>query len=224
MFEFDAITLIHEFCAGVPDAISTLCCKCRELANEEDTAPVTTDLVNKAGKLLRLAPEMKLSDAETVSVEVSKVGRQRGRLIARTNGDVVQKQPLNRERILIGRDELCDIRIDSQWVSRHHALIINSSKGVTLADLGSTNGTFVDGRQIKQCALRDSQVIGVGDCEIEYVAGDERQAWFRDMDPTDTFEPDVADPAPLGKGLDGETQLLEPAKTTISSGRRRARK
>ncbi len=174
VFEFNAITLIHELCAGVPDAISTLCCKCRELAGEKGTAPVTTDLVKKAGKLLRLVPMVQLSDDETVSVEVYKVGPQNGRLIARAYGDVIQEVSLDQQRILIGRDELCDIRIVSHQVSRHHALVVNSSSGVSLVDLGSTNGTFVDGRQIKQCALQDNDVIAIGDCKIEYVAGDNR--------------------------------------------------
>jgi len=171
-FEFHAITLIHELCAGVPDAISTLCQKCRELADKKGMATVTTDLVKRAGKALRMVPMMQLSDDETVSVEVYKVGPQNGRLIARANGDVIQEVSLNRERILIGRDELCDIRINSHLVSRHHALIIKSSTGVTLVDLGSTNGTRVDGRQIKQCELQDSDVIAIGDCRIEYVAGE----------------------------------------------------
>jgi len=174
VFEFNAITLIHELCAGVPDAISTLCCKCRELAGEKGTAPVTTDLVKKAGKLLRLVSMVQLSDDETVSVQVYKVGLQSGRLIARTHGDVIQEVSLDQQRILIGRDELCDIRIVSHQVSRHHALVVNSSSGVDLVDLGSTNGTFVDGRQIKQCALQDNDVIAIGDCRIEYVAGDDR--------------------------------------------------
>ena len=171
-FEFHAITLIHELCAGVPDAISTLCQKCCELADKKGMATVTTDLVKRAGKALRMVPMMQLSDDETVSVEVYKVGPQNGRLIARANGDVIQEVSLNRERILIGRDELCDIRINSHLVSRHHALIIKSSTGVTLVDLGSTNGTRVDGRQIKQCELQDSDVIAIGDCRIEYVAGE----------------------------------------------------
>ena len=80
-------------------------------------ATVTTDLVKKAGKLLRMVPMMQLSDDETVSVEVCKVSPQSGRLIARANGDVIQEISLNRERILIGRDELCDIRINSHLVS-----------------------------------------------------------------------------------------------------------
>ena len=108
---------------------------------------------------------------------------------SRANGKIIQEQPLNRDRILIGRDELCDIRITSDLVSRHHALLVNSSKGIKIIDLGSTNGTFVDGRQIKQFALEDGQVIGVGDCEIEYIAGEDGQAWDFDMNRTSKIEP-----------------------------------
>ena len=195
-FEFHAITLIHELCAGVPDAVSTLCCNCLQLADEEDTAPVTTEIVKKASKLLRLAPVLQPSDADASSVKVNGVSPARGRLIARINGEVVQEQPLNRGRILIGRDELCDIRITRPPVSRHHALVVNSPVGVKLVDLGSTNGTFVNGCPIKQCMLQDSDVIVVGDdCRIEYVAPDDQQAWSCDIEPADNVEPHSSDPA-----------------------------
>ncbi len=193
VFEFDAITLIHELSEGVADAVSNLCCKCLQLADEESTAPMTTDLVKKADKLLRLESMTQKSDAEAESLQVNGVSPQRGRLIARMDGEVVQEQPLNRGHILIGRDKLCDIRIASDPVSRHHALIVNSSNGVKIVDLGSTNGTFVDGRLINEHALQDSGVITVGDCRIEYVAGDDRQGWFFDIKRSDSFEPHNAD-------------------------------
>ena len=173
-FEFDAITLIHELSAGVPDAVSNLCTKCLQLVDEEDTTPVTTDLVKRAGKLLRLPSTMQHSDAKAGSVEVNGASSPTGRLIARMNGEVIQEQSLDRERTLIGRDERCDLRLMNSPVSRRHALVVNSSNGVKLVDLGSKNGTFVDGRQIKQYTLQDSDVIVVGDCRIEYVAGDNR--------------------------------------------------
>jgi len=173
-FEFDAIPLIHELSAGVPDEVSNLCTKCLQLVDEEDTTPVTTDLVKRAGKLLRLPSTMQQSDAKAGSVEVNGASSPTGRLIARMNGEVIQEQSLDRERTLIGRDERCDIRLMNSPVSRRHALVVNSSNGVKLVDLGSKNGTFVDGRQIKQYTLQDSDVIVVGDCRIEYVAGDNR--------------------------------------------------
>ena len=99
---------------------------------------------------------------QVAKVDPQEAGLSKGRLVVRTDGNVIQEQPLNRERLLIGRDEVCDIRIPSHLVSRHHALIVISSDSVQLVDLGSTNGTFVDGRDIKQCDLEDRQVIGVG--------------------------------------------------------------
>ncbi len=218
LFDFDAITLLHELSEGVPDAVINLCSKCLQLADEEDTGPVTTDLVKRAGRLLRLPSVMRQSDAESGLVEVNEASPPIGRLIARLNGEIVQEQTLDRGHILIGRDELCDIRLDSRSVSRHHALVLNSSNGVNLLDLGSTNGTFVNGRQVKQYALQDSDVISVGDCRIDYVAGDYHQAWFFDIEPTDSFEAQIADPAPPGNGNGREMQPLDSEKTTISSG------
>ena len=103
----------------------------------------------------------------------------------------------------------------------------SSSKGVTLVDLGSTNGTFVDGREIKQSELQDRQVIGIGDCQIEYVAGDEGQAGIGDVESTNEFKPDDADPELPDESLDASLHLLElelePDKTKLSA-ERRARK
>jgi pSer/pThr/pTyr-binding forkhead associated (FHA) protein len=174
---------------------------------------------------------VQLSDAETAIMEVGDMSPQKGRLIIRNDGEVIQEQPLNRERerILIGRDALSDIRIAADLVSRHHALIVISSNGVTLVDLGSTNGTFVDGREIKQCELEDRQVIGIGDCQIEYLAGDERQPGFGDVDSTNEFKPDDADAESPDESLDAELHSLElelepePDKTKVSAGRRARR-
>ena len=230
VFEFDAVTLIHELCAGIPDAISTISIKSRELAKKEKQPQVTTKHVTKAADMLQLTPNVRLSDADTVMMKVIKVepeqqGRSTGRLIVRTNGNPIQEQPLNRERILIGRDEVCDIRVPSHLVSRHHALLVISSEGVQLVDLGSTNGTFVDGREIQQCDLEDRQVIGIGDSQIEYIAGSERKDGLRDIDATGEFQPDDA-AAPTAKDFSGELRLVDfdPEKTTVDPARRRSRK
>ena len=230
VFEFDAVTLIHELCEGIPDAISTLSIKSRELAKKQKKTKVTTGQVTKAADMLQLTPNVRLSDADTVMMQVIKVepektGRSTGRLIVRTNGNPIQEQPLNRERILIGRDEVCDIRVPSNLVSRHHALLVISSEGVQLVDLGSTNGTFVDGREIKQCDLDDRQVIGIGDTQIEYIAGSERKDGLSDLDATGEFQRDDT-PAPAAKDFSGELRLVDfdPEKTTVDPNRRRVRK
>ena len=170
------------------------------MADEDGTAPVTTILVKKVGKPLRLTSMMKQSDVETGSVEVNGLSPSIGRLITRINDVVVQAHVLKQEHILIGRGKLCDIKLTNPRVSRRHALVVNSSKRVKLVDLGSKNGTFVNGRQIEQYpiqyALRYNDVIRVGGCMIEYLAADFHEAkFFSEPDPTETFEPHSAEPA-----------------------------
>ena len=65
-------------------------------------------------------------------------------------------------------------------------------------------------------------MIAVGDCQIEYVAGDERPAGYGNMDTTNESESDNANPNSPGSDLDDDIELLEldPATTTSSAGRR----
>jgi len=175
VFEFDAVTLIHEVCSGVLDSIDALCCKCIDLADKEGAGPISADLVKKADKLLRRSRKMPRSSAKAEPKRVNGARFPVGRLIARMNGVVVQEQALNGGNLLIGRDPRCDITVISSIVSRRHALVINSLDGVGLVDLGSKNGTFVDGRQIQRHVLQSGDLIAIGDCTITYFAGDDRQ-------------------------------------------------
>jgi hypothetical protein len=192
LFDFDAVTLIHELCSGIPDSISTICIKSRELARKQKKA--------------------KEEDQQV-----------KGRLIVRTGGVVVQDQPLNRDRILVGRDEVCDIRIPSHLVSRHHALIVNSPEGAKLVDLGSTNGTFVDGREVKQCDLEDRQVIGIGDSQIEFIAGVASKDGIRDFD-TGFGMVETGEDAPVAADFSGELKIVdwetEAEKTAVDPERK----
>ncbi len=175
VFEFDAVTLIHEVCSGVPDNIDALCCKCIGLADKEGAGPVSADLVKKADKLLRQSRKTPLSSAKAKPKRVNGARSPAGRLIARMNGVVVQEQALSGGNILIGRDTLCDMPVTSSIVSRHHAVVVNSLDGVGLVDLDSKNGTFVDGRRVQRHLLQSGDLIAIGDCTITYVAGDDRQ-------------------------------------------------
>ena len=172
LFDFHSITLIHELAEGVPDAVSRLCFRSLQLADEERAGPVTTELVRKADDQLRSAPGTPQSNADTATMKSAAGQPLRGRLVAHQNGEVVQDLLLNRQRVLIGRDEMCDLSIPSRFISRHHAMVTKTPEGVKLLDLGSTNGTFVDGRRIKECLLNDGDMITFGDCCVVYTAVD----------------------------------------------------
>jgi hypothetical protein len=71
--------------------------------------------------------------------------------------------PLAGPRFRIGRGESCHLRPNSEQVSREHAEFTIGPEGVAVRDLGSRNGTLVNGKAIPgPCALKDRDLVQVG--------------------------------------------------------------
>ena len=85
------------------------------------------------------------------------------------NGVVQGEYELNQERLTIGRKPDNDIPIDNLAVSGKHALVITILDDSFLEDLGSTNGSYVNGKLVKKHALKDGDVIAIGKHELKYV-------------------------------------------------------
>jgi predicted component of type VI protein secretion system len=67
--------------------------------------------------------------------------------------------------LLIGRDELCNLVIPDRQVSRQHSSITLEGDGYILRDLGSKNGTYLNGRELdKPHALQDGDEIQIAYC------------------------------------------------------------
>ncbi len=189
VFEFDAISLIHELTNGATDDVGILVTRCLTLAADGIAGPVNVEVVNRARLRLESVTETEpLIDQVESSIEKG-FGPHAGRLVVRIGKDHVQEFSLDRGHILIGRGKLCDVRIASPSVSRHHALIVSSPAGTFLVDLESTNGTYVDGCQIKEHALQHSGVISMGDCGIDFTGGEDQQGWILDVHGADRAEP-----------------------------------
>ena len=92
-----------------------------------------------------------------------------GKLVLSLNGAVQGEFQLKKERMTIGRKPDNDVQIDNLAVSGKHALVITILDDSFLEDLGSTNGTYVNGKLIKKHALRDGDVVGVGKHELKYI-------------------------------------------------------
>lgn len=184
-FHAHAIPLIHDLCAGVPDAIGTLVERCFVFARKQDIDPITKELVKRAYEGLREQSAVDDDDLEATAVNITPIRPPVARLIVKLTGNDVKEMIMRQSRILIGRNNLCDIRIDSKIVSRHHALISYSGNGATIIDLGSTNGTTVDGIAIKEHQLEPGETIVVGDCRIEYILDDDVRAQHRSPDNTE---------------------------------------
>lgn len=73
-----------------------------------------------------------------------------------------QSYELTSEVTLLGRGTDCDLRLVDNGVSRHHAEIRVEGDEAVLVDLNSTNGTFVNGQQVKRARLVDGTRISLG--------------------------------------------------------------
>jgi pSer/pThr/pTyr-binding forkhead associated (FHA) protein len=71
------------------------------------------------------------------------------------------------------RRERNDIVIDSIQASREHAIITVEPAFITIKDLGSRNGTFVNGDRIESQALAHGDTIRLGNYEMRFIAGDQ---------------------------------------------------
>ena len=77
--------------------------------------------------------------------------------------------PVNPRRFLIGRESDCHLRPNSELVSRHHCVFSVDEYSVRLKDLGSTNGTTVNGERIrKEVTLVAGDRVVVGNLEFEF--------------------------------------------------------
>jgi len=78
--------------------------------------------------------------------------------------------PLSTKKFLVGREQDCQLRPNSDLVSRHHCVFTIDDYAVRLRDLGSTNGTRVNGKPLHgEVTLNSGDQIGIGKLELELV-------------------------------------------------------
>ncbi|MBM4034135.1 MAG: FHA domain-containing protein [Planctomycetes bacterium] len=83
---------------------------------------------------------------------------------------------LSGEPATVGRDLTCEVQLLDEKVSRRHARIAHEGGAWTLTDLGSRNGTLVNGERVQTRTLVPLDEIKVGDAALLFVAEDEGQA------------------------------------------------
>ena len=109
----------------------------------------------------------------------------------------------------IGRDPRCDVPLDFPMVSWRHARLTRTAAGIQVEDLGSRNGTYVNGVRVTGKVLaRPGQEIGLGSFRFQLLEGGELAQ--RDYNGKVTIEAkDIVVTAPNGK------RLLDPVSLTI---------
>jgi len=148
-----------------------------------------------------------------------------GKLVFSFNSQKLSEFILDKEVMTIGRKEDNDIRIENLAVSGHHAKLLTIFDDSFLEDLNSTNGTYVNGKNISKQPLKHGDVITIGKHELRYInAGaaavdDDKTVLIRRQPEQPTYPGSVVsrDTPNLDTPLDMES--FETAKLQILNGK-----
>jgi pSer/pThr/pTyr-binding forkhead associated (FHA) protein len=94
------------------------------------------------------------------------------------DGGFASEIVISQEDYLIGRGTDCDLRLRDEAISRHHCSIRNNANEPLLLDLGSSNGTYLNGKRIRsQASLHTGDEIKFGEhAYVVYFGEDEPEA------------------------------------------------
>lgn len=146
------------------------------------------------------------------------------KLILSMETTMLKEIPLNKERTTIGRKPHNDIQIDNLAISGEHAVVITILNDSFLEDLGSTNGTFVNGQSVKKHFLQNGDTIELGKYRLKFVSELPQQTNAADFEKTMILRPGAAKPpAPAPAATPPAPQPAAPAgvpaaHTTTSPG------
>jgi len=97
------------------------------------------------------------------------------------------KNPVHAQPNLTGRilqihpvDMSCDLTIAEQAISRQHAKFERTAHGFTITDLGSTNGTWVNGTRIETQTLKSGNRVRIGSRIFKFIATDQLEAHYHE--------------------------------------------
>ncbi|MCX7147375.1 MAG: FHA domain-containing protein [Sulfuritalea sp.] len=114
------------------------------------------------------------------------------KLILSMETTMLKEIPLTKERTTIGRKPHNDIQIDNLAISGEHAVVITILNDSFLEDLGSTNGTFVNGQSVKKHFLQNGDTIELGKYRLKFVSEVPQQTSNADFEKTMILRPGAA--------------------------------
>ena len=95
--------------------------------------------------------------------------------------DLGRKFDLLKAGTIIGRSSKADIQIDQESISRNHAKVSNREGRVTIEDMGSTNGSYVNDEQVAgEYNLRNGDLVKIGRTIFKFIAGGNIEAAYHD--------------------------------------------
>jgi hypothetical protein len=128
------------------------------------------------------APQLDVHSPETIAMPVvtaaetpitnaqkGPVGTHTDELVVITGNAAGSRFELLQEITSAGRDEKSDLLLDDVSVSRHHAIFTRTASGrVTLRDLNSLNGTYVNGARVEETTLHSADEVQIGKFKLVF--------------------------------------------------------
>jgi hypothetical protein len=172
---------VQAFTQGVVGDINAICCGALDAIAARSTGSnrqpkVTRALLKEAGANLNLRydashwaqPVEELSPQAVHLSDPNRLRLEAARLIVSSGRTVLAEVTLDRPRMVLGRDDSCDISLDSRYISRFQTLFLETMDGWMLIDLSNTNGCFVNHRRVREHRLHDGDLIAVGHHEMRF--------------------------------------------------------
>ena len=161
LFPSPVVEKIFRYTGGVPRLINILCDTILMGAFVDDHADVGLKDLEAAIQELNwlLYDERPSHDDLLPSGNLSSSVDVPAKLIITFDDKLVGEYVVNKETILIGRAPNCDIQLEFPKVSGTHASLVSNRRESIIVDLGSTNGTYMDGKAIKKRRLKDGDII-----------------------------------------------------------------
>ena len=140
------------------------------------------------------------------------------KLVVWLDGVVIKEVLLTKDRTTLGRRPYNDIVIDNLAVSGEHAALQMSGPDVSIEDLNSTNGTYINGKAVKRQVLVHNDTIEIGKYKIKYLSDEPGAAPF---DKTTVLRPGAELPpaAPARAASAAEAQARIQVLTGAAAGR-----
>lgn len=98
-------------------------------------------------------------------------------LVATSGG---KTYPLDKDFTLIGRQDVCDVYIDHKSVSKHHCALLRRGNRLWVRDLGSTNGSHVNGKRVRRAPVKVKDTLGVAGFAFKLCYADSAKIKHRD--------------------------------------------
>ena len=148
----------------------------RAALDDRDRAAPLIRTVHRVGYALEMPPVRRERAMPSVPARWLTMGQRRLQL---ANGENI-----------VGRDEAANLRIDDPMVSRRHARILVNGSSALIEDLGSKNGTFIDGRPIAAgpMPLRDGIQLAFGTVLVIYGESGNGMPTLTHVGPADPLE------------------------------------